>query len=263
MSENHYILIYLKKTMYKKVSFVIACLLANGMAIAQDDEDVVLIDKSVIEAPPAPVAYRDNNKPFKKAVINNNYEAVLTACETYCNIDEKLYQGNTALHLAAKFNSTPLYLFLLENKAKYTANQFGETPLHFAAYAGNVDIMERIIEREGIKSILAITKNKQNALFYSFKNDKLLKEAPLFLLKKGIECNDVDSLGQTPMHYAMYSQYSTQYMSYYKQKCDLFIENADQVRPIDLAYRYTSSKFDRDSLKQFESMTHVESKNSQ
>lgn len=246
--------------MFKKISSLAVCVFMSTSALSQDDTDIVLIDKT--EPPPvvAPVVYRDNNKAFKKAVVNNNYDAATQACETYCNVDEKLYHGNTALHLAAKFNNVALYLFLVENKAKYTANQFGETPLHFAAYAGSVPIMESIIEKEGPKTLTALTKNKQNALFYAFKSERFTKEAPIFLLKKGIECNAIDSSGQTPMHYAMQSQYYTQYQSYYKQNCDLFTENLDDVRPIDLAYRFVVSKPHRDALKEFESLSHIESK---
>lgn len=224
------------------------------------NDDIVLIDKTVEQEAEIknPIVYIDKNKNFKTAVINNDYEAVLIACEEYCNIDEKIYQGNNAMHLAARFGNLPLYLFLSENSGQYTTNQFGETPLHLAAQAGKLEIIESIFQSQGEKALKDTTKNKQNALFYAFKSSIINPSVPAYLLSKAVPCNNKDDNGQTAMHYAMHSPYNNQFMTYHHAKCNLFTENADTVRPIDLAIQFVLTKMEKEQFKEFDSLNNIE-----
>ena len=53
-------------------------------------------------------------------------------------------EGNTPLHIAAKFNHLPVVIYLAVDLEKpcATPNKQGFTPLHYAAYAGSLPIVK-------------------------------------------------------------------------------------------------------------------------
>jgi ankyrin repeat protein len=65
-------------------------------------------------------------------------------------IDNRAYDGWTALHLAAFFGRTPVVKLLIERGANLLAlstNSIGHTPLHIAAEGGYIPIVEALLQR--------------------------------------------------------------------------------------------------------------------
>lgn len=234
---------------------LLSLLMVSSAAFAQDEGDLLLVDKSPVEA--APVVVYSNNK-FQKAVAKNDIELVMAACEEYCNVQEKFYQGNTALHVAAKNGNAELFDYLLSKGAKMTVNNAGESVMHWAAYSNSQTIIDKVLMID--KSLDVLTKDKKTPLFYAFKNKNPKVDVVSYLLKKNSNCNVTDIDGQTAMHWAMHSTLHIYYYNFYLLGCDLFVEDKSGVTPIELGYRSVTNKFDYDKLKEFYSLQHIERK---
>lgn len=64
------------------------------------------------------------------------------------NIDEQDFDGSTALYCACQANKFDIAKILMQYGAKHIPNRDETTPLHWAAYHGNIDVIEFMIEKK-------------------------------------------------------------------------------------------------------------------
>ncbi len=223
---------------------------APSPTVSTDNAQAVHISPGVISIEPS-----NPNQVFEEEKIivskraselnivlaRNNIVALMDMCSPSCNINEPLYLGNTALHMAAKYGNLDMYKYAIEKSAIYKTNNAGETPLHLAAYSGNIELMDYILKNTKDSKKVLNEKNKdgQTALFYAFKNYHN-KEAPgVFLIGKGLDCNIQDKAQQTAMHLAMVNKKEEYYLKFMQMGCNLNILDKDLGSPLDLALRYS------------------------
>lgn len=123
-----------------------------------------------------------NNKPFHRAVRNNNREAVNALIQCQDTVDDQNESGDTVVHVAVRFRFDDMRCLIksngfenackLKNKEGLTplllatsinffdtrillpvsnvreVDPFGRTPLHYAALHCNVDLVEQLIAHD-------------------------------------------------------------------------------------------------------------------
>ncbi len=135
------------------------------------------------------IALEKNNLQHIKNLLDNGI----------ISIDSKNYNGDTPLHLAAKYNRTKVITLLLDRGAKIDSkNYYGNTLLHYAVYRQNLEVIQLLLDRGANVEI----KNQHNwtplneAAF-----DGNVKIITLLLDRGGnIESHAGD--GRTPLHNA-------------------------------------------------------------
>ena len=86
---------------------------------------------------------REVTKSWKRFIDNKNYSWIQIV-----DIPTTLKNGNTYLHVAAKYGHTGMLDFILNNEeVKSPKNSYDETPFHIACQYGNVNVAELIIEK--------------------------------------------------------------------------------------------------------------------
>ncbi|XP_075064576.1 uncharacterized protein LOC142152150 [Mixophyes fleayi] len=108
--------------------------------------------------------------------------------------------GNTPLHYAAHANHLDTVIKLLKDGSKIlSTNGSGLTPLHFAAFGGNVQVLETFISES--PHVINLQSIKGSSLLHEAVRGKSI-ETVKFLLSKGANTNLQDQEGNTPLHLA-------------------------------------------------------------
>ena len=77
------------------------------------------------------------------------------------NINSQDQEGNTPLHIAAKYEKTPIVEELLKRDAHLTIqNIYGLTPLHIAIIQSNFIIINNFLDHQNNKNIFDIQDNR-------------------------------------------------------------------------------------------------------
>ena len=128
----------------------------------------------------------DVNKP-----INKDYE------------NDKIYKGNTLLHIACENDDLPLVQYLIEKKANVNAQNYQEqTPLHLACYHANGYQVVRHLIQNGA-NIKAKDKEGKTPLHIACINgNKLIVQ---FLIQNKADIEAKDKEGKSPLEYAITS----------------------------------------------------------
>jgi ankyrin repeat protein len=115
-------------------------------ACKQDDYDHVVYQVEVLKAD-INKQRKDGETALYSAIHNKNLKIVKYLCENGANINLKDNVNNTAL-LHSIYLSPEIALYLIQQGADLTImNKFNETPLHFAAMAGDLFISKILIEQ--------------------------------------------------------------------------------------------------------------------
>ncbi len=81
------------------------------------------------------------------AVSRNDISSTINLIEQKVNINETDAHGKTPLHIAAWHGNVEIGKLLIKNGAKIEAkNSIQETPLHVAAWKGNIDFVKLLVE---------------------------------------------------------------------------------------------------------------------
>mmetsp|Transcript_2549 Transcript_2549/g.3686 ORF Transcript_2549/g.3686 Transcript_2549/m.3686 type:complete len:376 (-) Transcript_2549:36-1163(-) len=152
--------------------------------------------RSFVDIKKVDVNYNDGWTALLCAAQRDHY----SVCEYLLQVGADVNQVNTsdctALHLITTHKLAKL---LLDNNASIDAeNEWGDTPLHDAAWHGRLDIVQLLVERGANKD--AKNKNGATPLHHATKygRDDVVK----YLLEKGAESSFKDEDGMTPMDYA-------------------------------------------------------------
>ena len=105
-----------------------------------------------------PLFSRNTAKTWN-AIKEGNLEELRGLVESAVNVNQKIIQEMSWLHLAAQFGSLDMVKYLVEHGAEVTSedNSFRETVLHSACRGGNDAIVQYLLQHGGAKDI-----NKKN-----------------------------------------------------------------------------------------------------
>ena len=169
--------------------------------------------------------------------IAQNPSIVKSLLKEGANPNEKDSKGRTPLHNAAQKNEPQSIAILLAAGADpNTQDNNGETPLY---YVSNPDIVQKLIESG---ANLFITNNNGKSLLHVHVKrwrlpwEKGPQELVSLLLDKGLNINQQDTLGNTPLHAAVTRRRNTQIIKLLSQKgADPSIKNKAGLTAYDIA----------------------------
>ncbi|XP_070560828.1 ankyrin-1-like isoform X2 [Ptychodera flava] len=115
------------------------------------------------------------------------------------NCRDETYE--TALHGAADYGAMQIYDLLLEKGANHVANRIGETPMHIAAYRGNLEILHKMLQRPDDEDFLnERTLERNTPLHYAVHGGR--HEMTTYLVREGAKVNAKNIQKTTPLHLA-------------------------------------------------------------
>ena len=164
------------------------------------------------------------------------------AFATGANPNQNLYYGSTPVHAAARHNYLQaLKMTLNAGGEAGRVNHQGQTPLMLAALGGYGESGLLLLEKTKKK---AQQKDRQgrNALHYAAMSKKpniLLIQA---LLIAGIQPNDTDNSGQSPLHYAMFSLHYPTVKLLMNKGGNVILKDKLGFTPFDMAEKSYSLK---------------------
>ncbi|WP_233419014.1 ankyrin repeat domain-containing protein [Rickettsia tamurae] len=140
--------------------------------------------------------HEDNRKLLGIAASSGNADIVKELIEQDANIHEKDEQGNTALFYAS---TKEIAQILLDKGADFNnvKNNYGLTPLHYAAGEGNKELLAFLLE----KNIDVNIKNEQRLTPLHCAAFSKESEIIKILLQSGSEIDPVDGYGAPPFFY--------------------------------------------------------------
>ena len=148
------------------------------------------------------------------------------------DINTKDLEGDTALHIAARFNNEPATRALIEGGGDLTIqNNWGETALHIAANKNFRDIAKVLIETKN-KNILIIKNNQgDTALFIAVRGNfrSLAKD-----LTEDTPLSVQDKQGNTVLHLAIKENFRDIVKDLIEANAPLAIKDTQGKTPLDL-----------------------------
>lgn len=143
---------------------------------------------------------------FYKSIVKRNYLELEQMLKDGANVNNTLYEKNTALHLAASWNDNQMVDILLKNKANIKAiNNKGETPLHFACGYGNTQLLLKMETKKFNEELNKKTKNGWTCLHFLALYSKNINSAK-YIASFNPNFNIKDENEQTPAHFAAASR---------------------------------------------------------
>ncbi|ESR33743.1 hypothetical protein CICLE_v10006527mg [Citrus x clementina] len=176
-------------------------------AVCHQNVDVVEILTK--EDPDYPYSANNYGKtPLYMAAESRSSNMVLALLENRTSVSHEGPNGKTALHAAAMRSyavdaALSKLLEIKKNLIKET-DQYGWTPIHYAAYYGNYGTVNLLLETDQSASNIADKDRKMTALHLAAgKGDARIVEA---IISKNPECYElVDNRGWNFLHYAVVS----------------------------------------------------------
>ena len=141
---------------------------------------------------------------------NKDYSAIEQALQNGQNINKGIWEGNNMLLLGAQQNNIQEVKFALEHKANvHATNNDGETALHWAAYNGNINMINLLLNTDGKDPKQDLNKQSKTGRtpLHMAALNKNTTEAIKILLIQGADPNIMDKNKQTPAHYAAALRY--------------------------------------------------------
>jgi len=202
-------------------------------ACKQDDYDHVVYQVEVVKVD-VNKQRKDGETALVSAIHNKNLKIIKYLCEHGADINLKDNVDNTAL-LHSIYVDSEIALYLIQLGADITIkNKLNETPMHFAAMAGDLVISKILIERgldinipninnhtpvmlatgnKHIKLVKLLLENKANINDEDINNDNLMHlcilndmyDILLLLIcnKKNIVINNRNNNGESPLFFAI------------------------------------------------------------
>ena len=143
--------------------------------------------------------------PLSKAALQGNLDELKTLlAKEEANINAKDALGRTPLHMAAFYGQLQATELLISSGAKINArDNVGMTPLHAAVLSGGRKEVELLLNKGADIGAKSDTSQTPLHLAASTGQPKLSK----FLIEKGADPQDKDADGKTPLFYATQNQH--------------------------------------------------------
>lgn len=168
--------------------------------VASSDDDILFVQEE--EKVEAPAKVYDN---FSIAVQTKHYNKIDNYLSQGSNINHKLYNGNTIVHISAFHRDLDFLIFAAERKANLSQlNDNDESILYWAAGGKSVQYLEeaRLILGKEFNSLLA----KETKIGRTPLHAALIYSANLevinWLINNGVNIHAKDENGKTALHYA-------------------------------------------------------------
>ncbi|KFO62919.1 Ankyrin repeat and death domain-containing protein 1B, partial [Corvus brachyrhynchos] len=173
-------------------------------------------------------------KPFLLACEKGHVDMInnLIALKLFTSEKDKVNEGNTALHLAAKNGHSEVVEILLEQWEEINdLNQNEETPFYLAVEGGHEKCAELLLEAGS--DINVLTQNNTSALQVAIQNGHL--SLVTFLIDKNIDLIPKPEQKNSPLHLAVISNNLPVVKSLLDANHDINSLNQRQETPLHLA----------------------------
>ena len=187
-----------------------------------------------------------------KSVFNNDYEITSTIIEEVKKrlgmnkeslpkfINEKTNDGLTALHYAAYKGNIKLLQLLINNGASVDdVTNLGKNVMHMAAEGNQPSMMIYLISKEH-QSPTSVDENGSTPLHWACYSGA--EEAVNFLLNLGADINAQDKEKLTPLHLAVIGDKDKIVLKLLQKNADKNLMNYKKELPIDLARKKNKKK---------------------
>ncbi|WP_338140606.1 ankyrin repeat domain-containing protein [Candidatus Phycorickettsia trachydisci] len=206
--------------------------------------------------------------PLHIAVLNKEYSAAAWLCDQGVNVNAQNYNGDTAMHLAAKMDDWLMVkLLALSGGNIHLFNKAGQNVAQLAFYKGYIGVVQRIFEQKanlqddfsyGHKlSHIAVkydhidllqkliekkyqidgTNNlKETALHYAAQKNYL--NTITLLINAGAKVDSKDIYKQTPLHHAVQHGNLDAVKTLYQKGADLYAEDINNANLVHIAAQY-------------------------
>ena len=152
--------------------------------------------------------------------------------------------STTHLHIAAWKGDTHIVVRILARTTDTdinAKNQYGDTPLHYAAEGGHLDIVKLLLACDEIDTNL---KNNEGETPLHITGHAGV--VALLLTHKETDVNAKNKYGNTPLHYAAYNDaVDVAELLLAHNKIDINVKNIDGLTPLALAKKYKRTKVAR------------------
>lgn len=159
-------------------------------------------------------------KERKKQLANNfpivlqmkQYDKISEYLKNGADINYRIYEKNTAVHISAMHGDIEFLEFLHKNKANLTLfNANNQSVIHLAAVKNSIEYLEKIKEILPDKDLKNLISQKSKygrtplheLVLYARGAKQNTVQAVEFLTKNGVNPNTLDDDGKTVLHYAI------------------------------------------------------------
>lgn len=165
--------------------------------------------------------------------IDNEYSYLWNAIETR-NLNIRLQDGQTPLHLASIMGHKPVVSYLLQNDVDPTVqDSSGATPLHEAVRYGNLDIAQMLIDAKA--NVNAKDNLGKTPVMLFFQKDKIL-DTYKFLIDNHADLRQKDMFGDTVLHTAAMMTLDTEITRMLVENgADINARNKEGSTPLSIA----------------------------
>ncbi len=173
--------------------------------LSQIEDDDIIVDKSkdeiIIDAKPIPTVDKWMSTVQAK---ERDYLKIEEMLRNGQNANQGIFEGSSMLHLGAWQNDEKLFTLGLNYGGNITLlNKNGETPLHWAAYSKNPNIIKlALLDKSSLKILNKQNKNGRTVFHFNALQWGNIDVAKALILAKA-DINIKDNNGQTPLHYAL------------------------------------------------------------
>lgn len=203
-------------------------------------------------------------KPLSTSINENLRDAILRGDRP--QVDEWLERGAkmgwrdasgiSTLHVAAESGKDGIldYILALHDVDVSITDEDGQTPMHFAARAGNVENME-LLKKKGAEIDQAALDGRTPLMLAAHRDN--LAAVDWLLLNKA-KPNKQDQFERTALHYAVSRRFLKSTIRLVKGGADPHIEDHNHVSAIELAERMNNSVAGEFTVAQFLTALEVE-----
>lgn len=145
--------------------------------------------------------------PWMSLVQNNrkNYDEIEQRLKQGQNVNKGIIQGNNLLLLGVMQNNVKQVKLALKYKANiHTVNNNGETPIYWASYNANIEILNILFTSDDKNPKADINKLSKDGLtpLHGASYNRNASDTIMYLIVNGADQNITDKNGQTPAHYS-------------------------------------------------------------
>jgi hypothetical protein len=209
-----------------------------------DDDGDILFDNTNKSKPATKILTVDTSAIV--AFQSDNVQSVQNWLDKGTSVEMPIYDKNTLAMVAAMHSREKIFNLAIEHKANLLIkNKNNETILHWIAYNNDITLLNDFIAAIGLDKMKTLINAQDTVgrtpLHYALLSDK---ENPIFIermVQLGANLNIQDNEGNTPVHMAFLKNHKDVYLILKKYNASFNIKNNGDLTPIQLALKVNSS----------------------